>query len=111
MNREGTVLGYGAWWLLALGVLLPLALLASEPRTAGLVLNTLRLAAGTCLIALPLGALVAVLLVRTDAPGRRFWLWLLAVMLFVPLYLQAAAWDAGFGKQGWYTAPLNASVR
>ncbi|MEO8498680.1 MAG: hypothetical protein ABI614_26765, partial [Planctomycetota bacterium] len=24
-------------------------------------------------------------------------------MLFVPIYLQAAGWDAGFGKQGWYS--------
>ena len=28
---------------------------------------------------------------------------LFGVMLFVPLYLQAAAWQAGFGVQGWFT--------
>jgi iron(III) transport system permease protein len=28
---------------------------------------------------------------------------MLAAMLFVPLYLQAAAWHAGFAAQGWYT--------
>ena len=29
---------------------------------------------------------------------------LFALMLFIPLYLQAAAWQAGFGLQGWYTS-------
>jgi len=42
-------------------------------------------------------------LVRTDLPGRRVGLGLFGVMLFVPLYLQAAAWQAGFGVQGWFT--------
>ena len=28
---------------------------------------------------------------------------LFGVMLFAPLYLQAAAWQAGFGVQGWFT--------
>ncbi len=36
-------------------------------------------------------------------PGRRLGLAALGLMLFVPLYLQAAAWQAGFGLQGWYT--------
>jgi len=31
-------------------------------------------------------------------------------MLFVPLYLQAAAWQAGFGLQGWYTLAYRAPV-
>jgi iron(III) transport system permease protein len=43
------------------------------------------------------------LVVRTDLPGRRIAAALLATLLFVPLYLQAAAWQAGFGLQGWYT--------
>jgi iron(III) transport system permease protein len=50
-----------------------------------------------------LGTLLAWLLVRTDLLGRRLWLALMALMLFVPLYLQAAAWQAGFGLQGWFT--------
>ena len=72
-------------------------------RTLTLALNTLRLAAAVCAVSVPLGTLLAWLLVRTDLLGRRLWLALLGLMLFVPLYLQAAAWQAGFGLQGWYT--------
>ena len=74
-----------------------------DARTLTLVLNTLRLAAAVCAVSVPLGTLLAWLLVRTDLLGRRLWLALLGLMLFVPLYLQAAAWQAGFGLQGWYT--------
>ncbi len=35
---------------------------------------------------------------------------MLLAMLFVPLYLQAAAWEAGFGLQGWYTALAGGNV-
>jgi iron(III) transport system permease protein len=35
---------------------------------------------------------------------------LLGVMIFVPLYLQAGAWQAGFGDQGWFTLMTNTSV-
>jgi len=74
-----------------------------DPRTFTLALNTLRLAGAVCAVGVPLGTLLAWLLVRTDLLGRRLWLALLALMLFVPLYLQTAAWQAGFGLQGWYT--------
>ncbi len=68
-----------------------------------LALNTLVLASVTCAISLPLGVGLAWLLMRTDLPGRKVAMRLLTVMLFVPLYVQAAAWQAGFGLQGWYT--------
>ncbi len=74
-----------------------------DARTLTLALNTLRLAATVCAVSVPLGTLLAWLLVRTDLLGRRLWLAALGLMLFVPLYLQAAAWQAGFGLQGWYT--------
>jgi len=88
--------------LLLLGVAasLPL-LLGSDQRSRLLALNTLWLAAGTCAIALPLGSCLAMLVVRTDMPGRTAAGFLLAMMLFVPLYLQTAAWQAGFGIGGW----------
>ncbi len=54
-------------------------------------------------MSVPLGTFLAWLLVRTDLPGRRLGLAMLGLMLFVPLYLQAAAWQAGFGLQGWCT--------
>ncbi len=69
-----------------------------------LLLNTALLCGATCAVSLPLGTLLAGLLVRTDLPGRRVAVGLLALMLFVPLYLQAAAWQAALGTQGWYTA-------
>ncbi|MEN6449640.1 MAG: ABC transporter permease subunit [Thermoguttaceae bacterium] len=81
-----------------------------DQRTLSLLLNTTLLAAATCAISVPLGTFLAWLLVRTDLPGRRLGLAALGLMLFVPLYLQAAAWQAGFGLQGWATishfAPL-----
>lgn len=65
------------------------------------LLNTLFLAASVCLISLPLGTLLAVLMLRTDLPLRRTLLVLVATLLFVPLYLQATGWDAGLGRLGW----------
>ncbi len=79
-------------------------------RTWTLVLNTLLLTGATCAISLPLGTLLAWLLVRTDLPGRGAARLLLGLLLFVPLYLQAAAWQAGFGVQGWYTLARNAPM-
>jgi iron(III) transport system permease protein len=57
-----------------------------------------------------LGTLLAWLLWRTDLPGRKLGLGLLGVMIFVPLYLQAGAWQAGFGDQGWFTLAANTSA-
>ena len=83
-------------------ILLAVALtFAADSRTASLLWNTLRLAAATSLIAIPLGTCLAFALLRTDIAGRRVVTFVLATMLFVPLYLQAAGWDAGFGRQGW----------
>ncbi len=75
-----------------------------DRRSWSLLGNTLDLAVGTLALSLPLGTVLAWLVVRTDLPGRRIAAALLAALLFVPLYLQAAAWQAGFGLQGWYTA-------
>jgi iron(III) transport system permease protein len=77
-------------------------LLGSDSRARLLVANTLLLAAGACAISLPLAAALSLLLFRTDLPGRRALATLIGAMLFVPLYIQTAAWDAGFGPQGWF---------
>jgi iron(III) transport system permease protein len=77
------------------------------PRVGRLWLNTVWLAGGACLLALPIGTLLAVVLYKTDAPGRGVAMWLLVGMLFVPLYLVTGAWDAGFGIQGWHTLSAN----
>ena len=91
---------------------IPLALIAAaaaipwtsgDPRTRFLGLNTLMLSGAVCAISVAVGAPMAFLLVRTDLAGRRTATGLLALLLFVPLYLQAAAWQAGFAVQGWFT--------
>jgi iron(III) transport system permease protein len=79
-----------------------LALLLRDPRQAALMGTTVQLAAEACLLSLPIGAVLAFLLVRTDLPGRTAAGAVLGGMLFMPLYLQATAWDAGFGQLGWY---------
>ena len=44
------------------------------------------------------------MLLRSDLPGRRMGISIIVVLLFLPLYLQASAWQAGFGQEGWYSA-------
>src|SRR5437773_1869320 len=66
-----------------------------------LALNTLFLCGGTALVALPTGVFAAVLLFRTDLPGRRALRFLVVVALFVPLPLIVAAWQNAFGVGGW----------
>ena len=78
-----------------------------DDRTWTLLLNTLLVSGGACAVGVPLGTAMAWLLVRTDMPGRRFGVALLAMMLFLPLYVQAAAWQAGFGTLGWFVCQFN----
>ncbi len=90
--------------LLLLGVLALVPwLAASDSRVRGLALTSLKLAGYSTLLSVPVGSVLAWLLSRTDLPGRRFFFGLLGGMIFIPLYLQAAAWEAGFGQLGWYT--------
>jgi iron(III) transport system permease protein len=86
---------------LALAVLAPLAW--ADERTAHLAANTLLLAAATVALSVPLGSAIAFALARTDLPGRRLYGWLLTGFLFLPLCVQAGAWQAAFGFEGWYT--------
>ena len=72
----------------------------SEPRSRGLVENTLWLVGATLLASIPIGTALAVALARTDAWLRRSVAVAIGIMLVVPLYLDAAAWDAGFGDGG-----------
>ena len=93
-----------------------LALLAALPwfvaadRAWGLLANTSRFAAATCAIGVPVGLVLAMLLVRTDLPGRRGLAILLAGMLVVPLYVQCGAWQAAFGLQGWWRTATGAAA-
>jgi iron(III) transport system permease protein len=71
-------------------------------RLASLARNTLLLVAGTLALALPTGVVGAILLYRSDLPGRR-WLRVAVLMtLFVPLPVFASAWQVALGARGWF---------
>ncbi len=104
-NRMGRV-----WWerhrfvaWAGLAALLATApLLASDPQARVLASNTILLASAVAIASVVLAAPLAFLLVRTDVAGRNLAGVLLLALLFMPPYLQAAAWQAGFGSRGWY---------
>ena len=89
--------------LAALAVAIVAPLLWADERTAHLARNTLALSAATVGLSVPVGSLMAFALARTDLPGRRLYGWLLTGFLFLPLYVQAGAWQAAFGLEGWLT--------
>ncbi len=93
------------WWALAFLLELGLFLLAG-PRVRGLLANTFLLILGTLVISLPLGTLLAILLTKTNMAGRKWLARLLISLLLVPLYVQAAAWQAALGWGGWVPAWL-----
>ena len=84
---------------------------AADDRSRGLVANTLWLAAGTLAISVPAGAFLGSVLARTDVWGRTIAVVLLGGLLLVPLHLHAAAWQAGFGIEGWQTASQASGIR
>jgi len=79
----------------------------ASSRLRGLLANTALLAGGAAAISLPLGTFLALAIAKTSLPGRRFLQGLLVALLFIPLYVQAAAWQAALGQGGWF-APLGA---
>jgi iron(III) transport system permease protein len=94
----------GLLWLcavLAACALLFFAVTDPDARTWSLWKNSLRLAGGTVALAVPLGTLAAILIHRSNAWGRNAGWFALTILLFSPIYLQAAGWDAWFGRQTW----------
>lgn len=71
-----------------------------RPRTVGVLVSTIVLAAvvgaGTIVIGLP----IAWLTTRTDVPGRRWWTVLTIVPLAIPSYVLGFAFVAAFGPRG-----------
>jgi iron(III) transport system permease protein len=65
--------------------------------------NTFALIAGTVCVALPVGTAAAVLLYRTDLPGRRLLRAFTILTLFVPLSVLATAWQLALGGAGLWT--------
>jgi iron(III) transport system permease protein len=74
---------------------------AESGRLLQLGRTTVLLVGGTLLLALPAGTAGAVLLYRTDLPGRRLLRFLAVLTLFVPLPLFASGWEAALGSGGW----------
>lgn len=93
-----------AWLCGAVLLVAAVAIGFADPRSGRLLLNTALLAGGALAISLPVGTLLAVALFRTDAPGRRGAATLLGALLFLPLFVQAAGWQAGLGPQGWLSS-------
>jgi iron(III) transport system permease protein len=73
---------------------------ADSEQLFSLAENTFFLVAGALALAMPLGVLLAVLLFRTDLPGRRFLLTGTIFALFIPLPLIVSAWQALIGSDG-----------
>ncbi|HTK77756.1 MAG TPA: hypothetical protein VL371_20990, partial [Gemmataceae bacterium] len=74
--------------------------LRDVPRLLVLLRNTLALAVGVVVVALPLGLVLAVLLYRSHLPGRHVLRSLLVVSLFIPLPLVTTAWQATLDLAG-----------
>lgn len=92
-----------AWCLAGATALFLLALATADERARSLWFNSLFLGGCVAAIAVPSGTLLALLIGRCELPGRWLAIPLLAFALFLPLYLHAAGWQAGFGTQGWFT--------
>lgn len=63
--------------------------------------NTLSLVAAVIALSVPAGSVAAWLCVCCEWPGRRWVVRGGGGLLFLPLFLQASAWDAALGRQGW----------
>ncbi len=73
-------------------------------RLASLAGTSLCLILGTLALSLPAGILAAILLCRTDLPGRRIFQFLTILALFVPMPLLVTAWQSAVGAGGWLSA-------
>jgi iron(III) transport system permease protein len=114
----------GAAWLVAAGVLTPLAVVAASfltPRgeiwahLAATILpeltrNTIALVTGVALLAGALGASLAWLVTMHEFPGRAFFEWALVLPLAVPAYVAGFVWIALFEFSGPVASVLRAHV-
>lgn len=85
----------------AIALVLGMCLILASERLQGLLTNTALLVGGCWLVSLPVGTLLAVAIAKTNLPGRRLLECLFVAMLFVPLFVQCAAWQATIGQGGW----------
>lgn len=80
-----------------------------QTRLAGLMFNTLALAAAVTLGAMLIGVSLAWLVERTDLPGRAVWRWLLAMPLAIPAFIGATVHVALWRPRGGLVPQLLAS--
>ena len=95
--------------VVATGVIAACVLL-TRADVSGLLLNTLKLAGAVMAVAVPISAALAVCLSRCEVWCGKFWHGCLLVLLFVPLFSQLAAWEAGFGRGGWYSTLVSETL-
>jgi iron(III) transport system permease protein len=84
-------LGYVATYVVVIGPVELWELLA-RPRIAELLRNTVTLAVACMAATAALGVALALLVERTDLPGRRLWHGLLVAPLAVPAFVNGYAW-------------------
>ncbi len=72
----------------------------SEPALAEAVANTLLLAVAVTVVAVPLGAAVALGLRRTDVPGRRWWRFSMLLPVLVPQFVLGYSWTQAYARAG-----------
>jgi iron(III) transport system permease protein len=92
-----------ALFLLLVIVGVPLAMPVLATFASRYAANTLLLVTGTLCLALPLGSAAAVLLYRTNLPGRHVLRFFTVLTLFVPLPVLTTAWQVALGKAGLWT--------
>jgi iron(III) transport system permease protein len=80
-------------------------------NSAHYALNSAILAGGAVAIALPVGTLLAVLIVKLALPGRWPAAVALGALLLMPLWVQLSGWDAALGKLGWLTLAFGSGPR
>ncbi len=69
---------------------------------SGPFVNTLVVCSGTGLLASLLGLTLALLTTCLRVPLHRWMSSIVLSLVFVPIYVQATAWSAGFGVTGWF---------
>lgn len=73
----------------------------ASPRLLALLGTTAQLTLGSLALSLPVGTLLGIAIGKVAFRGRKAFTCLMVSLLFVPLYVQAAAWHAMFGYGGW----------
>lgn len=74
-----------------------------DHRSRQLLRTTFALASCAALVAVPIGVMIAWLVVRTNLPWRAPIAAAVLFALLLPLFMHAAVWEAGFGRLGWFS--------